>query len=133
VLERLAVARLPATICGIVNRSIRGRNMIYELRTYTAAPGKMEALNRRFADHTLGLFRRHGIESIGYWVSKPNPDKLVYIVRFADEAAMKKAWDGFRADPDWQKVKSESEVGGVLAAKVESEVLSPTAYSMFLR
>ena len=41
---------------------------VYELRTYTCAEGKLEALKARFRDHTIRIFNKHGIESIGYWV-----------------------------------------------------------------
>ena len=39
---------------------------VFELRTYTTHEGKLDALNARFRDHTVGLFKKHGIESIGY-------------------------------------------------------------------
>ena len=41
---------------------------VYELRTYVTNPGKLDNLNARFRDHTLGLFNKHGIKSVGYWV-----------------------------------------------------------------
>ena len=41
---------------------------VYELRTYVTNPGKLDNLNARFRDHTVGLFKKHGIESVGYWV-----------------------------------------------------------------
>ena len=40
----------------------------FELRVYHAAEGKMDALLTRFRDHTMALFARHGITSVGYWV-----------------------------------------------------------------
>jgi len=40
---------------------------VFELRTYTAAAGRLGALNARFRDHTLKLFARHGITNVGYW------------------------------------------------------------------
>ena len=43
--------------------------MIHELRIYTAHPGKMGALLARFRDHTTGLFERHGITNVGYWLN----------------------------------------------------------------
>lgn len=106
--------------------------MIYVLRTYTAAPGRMEALNRRFADHTLALFRRHGFDLIGFWNSKADPDKLVYLVRFPDEETMNTRWNAFRADPDWKAVKAATEMDGPLTSKLEAEILEPTFYSAFL-
>lgn len=103
--------------------------MIYELRTYHATPGKLDALNRRFADHTIDLFARHGIEVVGFWTPDAAVDTLVYLVRFPDRAAMQKSWDAFRADPDWQRAKGESEKDGSLVARLESQVLVPTDYS----
>lgn len=103
--------------------------MIYELRTYYAHPGKMDALNARFRDHTVGLFAKHGIEVVGFWVPEDAPDQLIYIVRFADRDAMKAAWDSFREDADWQQVRSASEADGPIVAKLESRVMDPTDYS----
>jgi len=31
--------------------------MLYELRTYSAMPGRLPDLNRRFADITMGFFK----------------------------------------------------------------------------
>ena len=61
--------------------------MIYEYRAYEAAPGKLEALNARFRNHTLGIFERHGIKNIGYWTASVGDysDRLIYIVAFEDE------------------------------------------------
>jgi hypothetical protein len=38
----------------------------YELRGYTAMPGKRDALAERFAKHTAALFARYGITNVGY-------------------------------------------------------------------
>src|ERR1019366_8010509 len=46
---------------------------VYELRTYYAAPGKMEALHARFRDHTLKYFEKHGLTVEGFW--KPLDEK----------------------------------------------------------
>ena len=45
---------------------------VYELRTYTAPPGKLDALEARFRDHTEAIFKRHGLTAIGYWVPQDN-------------------------------------------------------------
>ena len=42
--------------------------MIYELRIYTAMPGKMPALLTRFRDHTCEIFERHGMKNVGLLV-----------------------------------------------------------------
>jgi hypothetical protein len=102
----------------------------YELRTYYAAEGKLPELHNRFRDHTLGLFTKHGITNIGYWVPQENQEnKLVYIVSFPSPEAQKKAWKEFGADPAWKAVHAESEKNGKLVAKIESKLLNATSFS----
>ena len=103
--------------------------MIYELRTYRAAPGKIEYLHRRFADHTLGLFAKHQMGVVGFWTPEGDPDTLIYLMRFASRDAMKAAWRAFAADPAWQKARADSEVDGSLVADIKSVVWNATAYS----
>ena len=43
------------------------KERFFEMRTYIAAPGKLDALNARFRDHTNKLFVKHDMELIGYW------------------------------------------------------------------
>jgi hypothetical protein len=103
---------------------------VFEMRTYYAAEGKLEALHARFRDHTLKLFERHGMTNLGYWTPIDNPDgKLIYILAYDDNAAREQAWKAFMADPDWKKAAAASEVDGRLVAKVESTFLRPTDYS----
>src|SRR5579862_7742147 len=83
--------------------------MIYELRTYTAAPGKMEALQKRFRDHTVQIFEKHGMKNVGYWVSEKQPDTLIYILAHKSREAASKSWKEFRDDPEWQHVYKESQ------------------------
>jgi len=106
--------------------------MIYELRTYWAAPGKSDDLHRRFRDLTVNVFKRHDMQLVGFWTPAPvTPESgsLVYILAFESTAAMEKAWDNFRADPEWINGKAASEVNGTLVEKITSVVLSPTDYS----
>ena len=106
--------------------------MIYELRTYWAAPGKIEDLHNRFRNVTLNVFKRHQMEVVGFWTPSPVTDEsgdLVYILAFADEAAMKTGWESFRADPEWIAGSTASELNGKLVAKITSVVLQATDYS----
>jgi hypothetical protein len=108
-------------------------NRLFELRTYHAAPGKLDALQARFAHHTLSLFARHGLSVVGFWVARdasgqPGSD-LVYILSFPDSEARAQSWESFRADPDWIKARAESEADGPLVSSLESVLLDPTAYS----
>ena len=92
---------------------------VYELRTYTASEGKMDALVARFRDHTERIFKKHKMEQVGYWVPQDASKKnvLVYILKFPSREAGEQAWKDFQADPEWQKVSKESEVNGALLAK----------------
>ncbi len=105
----------------------------YEIRTYVAAPGKLEELHKRFRDHTIKLFKKHGMEVVGFWgptdKDKGSENTLVYIMAYPNREARDKAWKAFAADPDWQKARTESEKNGKLTDKVESVILGATDYS----
>lgn len=106
----------------------------YELRTYYAAPGKLDALNARFRDHTMALFEKHGMVNVGYWMPADNPDhRLIYVLGFPSRAAATQSWSKFGSDPDWQKVVRESEADGKLVTRVESVYLKATDYSPAVR
>ena len=106
--------------------------MIYELRTYWVAPGKLDRLHTRFRELTLGLFARHAMNVVAFWTPAPTTEAsgdLVYLLAFPDQAALEAAWAAFRADPEWQAGKAASEADGPLVAKLTSTVLQPTDYS----
>ena len=102
----------------------------FEIRTYYAAEGKLDDLLARFRDHTCALFEKHGIENIGYWLPKDNPDnKLVYIIAFPDRVEQKTMWRAFLDDPEWKAAAKASTVNGRLVAKIDSLFLDATEYS----
>ena len=105
----------------------------FELRTYYAAPGKLEALNARFRDHTCALFKQHGMEIVGFWIPMDKEsgaeNKLVYMLAHKSREAATQSWKDFGNDPEWKKARTESEVNGKLTEKVESVFLSATDYS----
>jgi hypothetical protein len=102
---------------------------VFEMRTYTALPGRLDALLARFRNHTTALFEKHGITNIGYWVPKDKPNTLVYILAHKDAESAKKSFDAFRADPAWVKARTESEASGKIVEKVESVFMDPTDFS----
>lgn len=116
-----------------VSPSIAKDSRCFELRTYTAAPGKLEALNARFRDHTCALFKKHGMEIVGFWIptdkEKGSENTLVYMLAHKSREEAKKSWAAFSNDPDWKKARTESEVNGKLTDKVESVFLAATDYS----
>jgi hypothetical protein len=122
-LKKIALAVL------LVAGTMSAENRIFELRTYTAKPGKLENVVARFRDHTVKLFEKHGMTNIGYWVAKDTPDTLIYVVAHKDRNAAKKSWDAFRADPDWLKAKGASEAAGPIVDKVVSVYMDPVDFS----
>ena len=105
---------------------------VFEMRTYYANPGKMNALHARFRDHTNKLFVKHGMTLIGYWSPIDAKDaelKMVYILAYPSKEAADKSWAAFRKDPDWIAARDASEKDGVLVKKVDSVFLNPTDYS----
>lgn len=109
-------------------------NRVFEIRTYTAAPGKLEALKARFRNHTVKIFEKHGMTNIGYWVPQDAPLKdntLIYVLAHESREAAAKSWAAFRTDPDWVKARAESEKDGALTAQggVTSVFVDPTDFS----
>ena len=113
--------------------SVAKDSRAFEMRTYYAAPGKLEALNARFRDHTCRLFKKHGMEIVGFWIpmdkDKGAENKLIYILAHKSREAAKKSFADFGNDPEWKKAQSESEANGKLVEKVESVFMSATDYS----
>jgi hypothetical protein len=104
---------------------------VYELRIYYTAPGRMPDLLKRFREHTLKLFEKHGMVNIGYWlpVEEKDRDKLYYVLRHASRDAARASWAAFGADPEWIKVRDASEAAGRIVTKVDSTFLVATDYS----
>src|SRR5436305_7480153 len=122
---RFLIAVLALALCaGITAIAVRAASgdkgdkkvdRVYELRTYYAAPGKMEALHTRFRDHTLKFFEKHGMTVEGFWKpldEKAQAEKLVYLLSFPSKEAADQSWKEFREDPDWIKAMQESEKDG---------------------
>jgi len=117
-----AMAMLPA----------QAADRVFELRTYTCFEGRLDALKARFRDHTIAIFARHGMTSIGYWVpTDPEKSKttLVYIIAHPSLEEAKKHWAEFRDDPEWKKVSADSEKDGKIVSHVDSIFMSPADFS----
>ncbi len=104
--------------------------MIYEIRIYDAMPGKLPALNDRFANITLGYFEKHGIKSVGYWTDVVGVSgRLTYMLAFDDLAHRERAWATFARGQGALAAFAETEKDGLLVARVENRIMRPTAYS----
>lgn len=129
-MKRILIAVLPLFLCFMSHAK---DTRCFELRTYTAAPGKLEDLHNRFRKHTLRLFEKHGMQNIGYWVpmdkdSKPE-NKVVFLLAYPSREAREKAWKAFLDDPEWKDAFKASEANGPLVTKVENPYLEATDYS----
>ena len=75
--------------------------MIYELRVYDCLPGRLPALLRRFADHTLALWDKHGIRQAGFFTTMvgESNQRLTYFLAWESLAERETKWTAFATDP----------------------------------
>ena len=104
-------------------------DLVYELRTYTSHPGKLEELEQRFRNHTLVLFEKHGIINISYWRPLDLPNTLIYLVAHPSKLDAATAWQAFGNDPEWQTVYANSIANGRLVENIERTFMMSTDYS----
>jgi len=105
---------------------------VFELRTYTAAEGKYDALLTRFRDHTMRIFEKHGMTNVGYWTPQDAPladNTLIYLLAHSSREAAGESWSNFGDDPEWQQVYEESQRDGSLITGLERIYLNPTDFS----
>ena len=130
-IQRIALTLLPL-VASLALPAPAADTRVFEMRTYTTLEGKLPDLIKRFRDHTIKLFEKHGMTNIGYWVPQDEPrskNTLIYILAHKSREAAKKSWDAFRADPAWVKARTESEAAGKIVDKTESVFMSPTDFS----
>ena len=103
--------------------------LLYELRTYTTAEGRLPALHKRFSEHTMQIFEKHGMKNIIYWVPEDKENTLVYVIAHKSKEAADASWAAFRKDPEWQKAYKASTADGKIVTKVVKQYLTSTEYS----
>lgn len=135
---RVVVAVLIASFClfsakNLLAQSKEANSRIYELRTYTTLPGRLPALNKRFADHTIRIFAKHGMKSETYWIPTDDARKdntLIYVLSHDSQVAADKNWKEFQSDPEWIQVRDASEADGKILAKPPERIfMKMTDYS----
>lgn len=126
----LAAMMVFAPMSSVLGEVGKEDSRLYELRTYHAAPGKLDALLTRFRDHTVKLFEKHGMRNVGYWVPVDNKDNLlIYLLAYPNKESRDASWKAFAEDTEWKKVAADSETDGKLVVKVGSLFLKPTDFS----
>ncbi|HEY5810238.1 MAG TPA: NIPSNAP family protein [Povalibacter sp.] len=126
-----------ACVClGVVadpmSHAASAQTKVFEIRTYTTPEGELDELHKRFREHTMHLFEKHGMTNIAYWVPQDPAlasHTLIYVLAHKSRAAAEKSWANFSADPEWKKVKAASEANGPIVTKVESVFVEATDYS----
>jgi hypothetical protein len=105
--------------------------MIYELRIYRCAPGRLPALLHRFENTTLKIWERHGIRQAGFWttVLGESNHELTYMLVWESLAERERKWTAFMADPEWIEKRAASERDSPIVANVSSQILQPTTFS----
>ena len=128
----LFAAALGAWLMKTETTHAQGTGRVFELRTYTCNEGKLPDLEKRFRDHTIAIFQRHHMVSVGYWISQDVPrsgDTLIYILAHPSRDEAKANWAAFQADPEWQKVRADSEANGKIVNHVDSVFMDPADFS----
>ena len=94
--------------------------MIYELRIYTATPGRLPDILARFRDHTLKIWERYGIRQAGFWTTLvgPNSNTLTYLLAWESLGEREAKWNAFVVDPEWLAVRSATEKDGPIVASI---------------
>jgi hypothetical protein len=105
--------------------------MIFELRTYHCAPGRLPALHQRFETITLGLWEKYGIRQVGFWTTLVGPSNqaLTYMLQWDSLADREARWGAFASDPEWLAKRAETEAQAIIVERIENQILTPTAYS----
>ena len=117
---------------GLSGSDAKTPHHVYELRLYHVKEGKMDALKARFGVHTDSIFKKHNMKSIGYWSPEDAPDSqnlFIYILEHPSRQEAEKNWADFQADPEWKKVKAESEANGPLVHHIDHYFMDPTSFS----
>jgi hypothetical protein len=114
---------------GVAGKNVAASSRCFELRTYTVraeGPGSIDLLHERFRQHTNRLFRKHGMEIVGFWqpTNAGMERTLIYVLAYKDRAARDKAWEDFRSDAEWKQVTSKMQVG----TQVDSVFMVSTDY-----
>ncbi len=117
---------------GLNSRKISRPSGIFQLRTYHLLPGRLDAIQNRFRDHTQALFEKQGLSNYPYWITVEKDGaqpKLVYFIGHQSKEEFNAAFGRFVADPEWLKVRDASEVSGKIVEKIDSHFYTALPFS----
>jgi hypothetical protein len=101
--------------------------MIYELRLYSVSPGRMADVHARFGVHLPALFAKHRVNCVGRWSALAGPDapRFVYLMAYRDYAEREAIWAGFAQDPEWWRIRAETNAGHEMVERHDLFFLKP--------
>lgn len=104
---------------------------IHEMRVYRCVPGRLPDLLKRFENHTLKIWEKHGIRQAGFFttVIGQSNQELTYFLAWDSLAEREQKWTAFMTDPAWLSVRAETEKNGQIVENIVSQFLTPTAFS----
>ena len=106
---------------------------VYELRIYSANELRFGNLIERFREHTDRLFKKHGLQVVGYWTPTEGPSKkrrrFIYILKHNSRYDAYLNWVSFSNDKEWERVLDQPKFQGLLALKPESLFMQASEFS----
>lgn len=108
--------------------------MIEQLRIYEIFEPTRAAFLARFRDHAMRIMARHGFRILAIWESRSEVGlEFSYLLEWPDEPSLRAAWEAFRQDEEWARIKRETpEDQGPMVGMIEDRVLIPVSYSPHL-
>ncbi len=129
---------------------------VFELRMYTVEDGKVHLLSKVFRDNVTGMFARHGMTNVAYFIPQDDPqcatarttatilspafeysscewskDTLIYILGHPSQEMAAKNWDSFRKDAEGlRSFREDYARAGVKVMKIKSVFVAATDYSL---
>ena len=116
-------------LMGLTLPALAEDTLLYEMRTYTTNDGKLQALQSGLREHTMGIFEKHGMPNISYWIPADLPNTLIYVIAHKNADVVKGNWEAFVADPAWREVYAASIADGQLVKNIENVFMTKTDYS----
>ena len=105
----------------------------FDLRIYSILPGKLDEFRSRWRDHAVPIYERHGLHSIGWWISDKKDgdghDQFICLLAGKNVDTIQKSIGAFHKDPEWQRVEKETEKDGKLRSGVIAYKLLPGDFS----
>ena len=101
---------------------------VYESHNERAGKKKIEMFNKG----ELAIFRRVGLTPVffGETVIGGAMPNLTYLLVFPDDEGRKVAWNRFRDDPEWLKLKAIPEYADKeIVSRITNVILTPASYS----